>query len=43
MEANIQNNKMLKSHKHLIFKLKVYLVFTLVCVIGYFVYDLLKN
>ncbi len=38
MEANIQNNKMLKSHKHLIFKLKV----SLVCVIGYFVYNLLK-
>ncbi len=34
---------MLPSHKYLIFKLKVSLVFTLVCIVGYFVYDLLKN
>lgn len=34
---------MLPSHKHLIFKLKVSLVFTLICIVGYFVYDLLNN
>lgn len=34
---------MLPDNKYLIFRLKVSLVLTLVLIVGYFVYDLLKN
>lgn len=34
---------MLPDNKHLIFRLEVSLALTLVLIVGYFVYDLLKN
>lgn len=34
---------MLPDNKYLILRFKVSLVFTLICVVGYFVYDILKN